>query len=84
MTEEKKRKGEELLKRLSHLRDQKHRWERGERFFLLEVCTIGDHDVAETHMSIDGSFVNFDEIKFLAIAKINRAINEAQEEFNRL
>ena len=55
-----------------------------ERFFLLEVCTIGDHNVAETHMSIDRSFVNFDEIKLLAIAKINRAINEAQEEFNRL
>ena len=31
MTEEKIRKGEELLKRLSHLRDQKQRWERGER-----------------------------------------------------
>ncbi len=28
MTEEKIRKGEELLKRLSHLRDQKQRWER--------------------------------------------------------
>lgn len=84
MTEAKIRKGEELLKRLSHLRDQKQRWEKGDRFFLLEVCTVGDYDIAESHTSIDRSFVNFDEIKLLAIAKINKEISEIQEEFDRL
>ena len=34
MTEEKVRKGEELLKRLSYLKDQKQRWERERDFYI--------------------------------------------------
>ena len=35
-------------------------------------------------MSIDDSFINFNEIKLLAIAKINKRINEVQKEFDEL
>lgn len=84
MTEEKIRKGEELLKRLSHLKDQKQRWEEGEKFLHPGVCTIGDHGKVQSSMSIDDSFINFDEIKLLAIAKINKRINEVQKEFDEL
>lgn len=84
MTEEKIRKGEELLKRLSHLRDQKQRWEMGDKFFRLEVCTIGDYGKIQSTMSIEESFINFDEVKLLAIAKINKRISEIQKEFDEL
>lgn len=84
MTEEKVRKGEELLKRLSYLKDQKQRWEKGERFLHPEVCTIGDYGRVQSFMSIDASFINFDEIKLLAIAKINKRISEVQKEFDEL
>lgn len=84
MTEEKIRKGEELLKRLSHLKDQKQRWEKGEKFLHPEVCTIGEYGKVQSSMSINDSFINFDEIKLLAIAKINKRINEVQKEFDEL
>ena len=84
MTEEKVRKGEELLKRLSYLKDQKQRWERGEKFLHPEVCTIGDYGKVQSSMSIDDSFINFDEIKLLAIARINKRISEVQKEFDEL
>lgn len=84
MTEEKVRKGEELLKRLSYLKDQKQRWEKGEKFLHPEVCTTGEYGKVLSSMSIDNSFINFDEIKLLAIAKINKRINEVQKEFDEL
>ena len=84
MTEEKVRKGEELLKWLSYLKDQKQRWEKGEKFLHPEVCTIGEYGKVRNSMSIDDSFINFDEIKLLAIAKINKRISEVQKEFDEL
>lgn len=84
MAEEKVRKGEELLKRLSYLKDQKQRWEKGEKFLHPEVCTIGEYGKVQSSMSIDDSFINFDEIKLLAVAKINKRINEVQKEFDEL
>jgi hypothetical protein len=84
MTEEKVKRGEELLKTLSHLRDQKQRWEKGEKFLHPEVCTIGEYGKVLSSMSIDESFINFDEIKLLAIAKIDRRIKEVQKEFDEL
>lgn len=84
MPEEKVRKGEELLKRLSYLKDQKQRWEKGEKFLHPEICTIGDYGKVQSHMSIDDSFINFGEIRLLAMAKIDRRISEVQKEFDEL
>ena len=84
MTEEKVKRGEELLKKLSYLKDQKQRWEKGEKFLHPEVCTTGEYGKVQNSMSIDDSFINFDEIKLLAIAKIDRRINAVQKEFDEL
>ena len=78
MTEEKIKQGEELLNRLRRLKDQKKKWERGVRFSRIELAD------AQEYLNIDSSFVNFDEIKLLAIAKIDKRISEVQEEFDRL
>lgn len=84
MTEEKMRKGEELFKELSYLKNQKQKWEKGEKFLRPEVCTIGNQGRVQNSMSIDDSFINFDEIKLLAIARIDRRISEVQREFDEL
>lgn len=82
MTEEKVKKGEELLKKLSYLKDQRQRWEKGEKIFRLEVYTTTNY--SRDVISIDDSFINFNEVKLLAIAKINKRIGEVQREFDEL
>lgn len=82
MTEEKVKKGEELLKKLSYLKDQRQRWEKGEKISRLEVYTTTNY--GRDTISIDDSFINFNEVKLLAIAKINKRIDEVQREFDEL
>ena len=84
MTEEKVKQGEELLKRLSRLKDQRDRWERGVCFFRPELADVKGYNGRQNTFSIDDSFINFDEVKLLAIAKIDKRISEVQEEFDRL
>lgn len=79
MTEERIMKGEELLKKLNCLKEQKRRWEMAKGFYRLEVET--DRGDA---LNINGSFINFSEVKLLTIAKIDRRINEVQKEFDEL
>lgn len=79
MTEERINEGKELLKTLNHLKDQKRRWESAKGFFRLEV----ENDRGST-LSIDDSFINFSEVRLLAIAKIDRRINAVQKEFDEL
>lgn len=80
MTEEKVKRGEELLKCLGKLKDQKSKWERGERFFGLKVI---DRE-AYNALDVDDSFVDFDEVKLLAIARISRKMEQIQKEFDEL
>lgn len=82
MTEEKIKQGEELLRRLDHLKDQKTRWEKAVGFHRPEVKNSNMYD-ASTY-SIDDSFINFEEVKLLAIAKIVKRIDEVQREFDNL
>lgn len=84
MTEEKVKKGEELLKELSYLKDQKMRWKKAVGFFRPEVKDYHDYNGRGNTYSIDDSFINFEEIKLLAIAKINKRIDVVQREFDEL
>lgn len=78
MTEEKVKQGGELLRSLGRLKDQRSKWEKGVRFSRVEIAD------AREYLNIDTSFINFDEVKLLAIAKIDKRISEVQEEFDRL
>ena len=84
MTEEKVKQGEELLKKLSRLKDQRSRWEKGVCFFKLELADVKEYSGRQNILSIDNSFINFDEIKLLTIAKIDKRISEVQKEFDEL
>lgn len=85
MTEEKIKQGEELLNKLNRLKDQRSRWEKGVCFSRVELTdAVKEYTVDRSIFSIDSSFINFDEVKLLAIAKIDKRISEVQEEFDKL
>lgn len=84
MTEEKVKQSEKLLEKLNKLKDQRKRWERGACFYRIELADAEDYSRAQSTFKIDSSFINFDEVKLLTIAKIDKRISEVQEEFDRL
>ena len=84
MTEEKIKRGEELIKKLSHLRDERRRWEIAVRFFRIEVSDTMTYDRTQKVFSVGDDFINFNELKLLVLAKIDRRIEEVQTEFDEL
>ncbi len=84
MTEEKIKQGKELLERLNRLKDQRKRWEKGVCFYKVELADAKEYSRRQSTFKIDSSFINFDEVKLLTIAKIDKRISEVQEEFDRL
>lgn len=84
MTGEKIKQGEEFLKKLSWLKDQKRRWEAGQEIKRLELCNRSDYGHIDRVMEVSNSFINFEELKLLAIARIERRLKEVQTEFDNL
>ena len=74
--------GEELLKKLSYLKDQKRRWELAQKIRRLELCTITDYGNIGTVLEVQDNFINFDDLKLLVLAKLDKRIKEVQEEFD--
>lgn len=79
MTEEKVEKGKELLMKLGRLKAQKERWQDAVSIKELRVIDC-NHNI----YCIDGCFINFEEVKLLVLAKIDRRIDEIQREFDNL
>lgn len=84
MTEEKIKQGEELLKKLAHLKDQKERWELAKKIRKLELCTLTDYGRDGLVLEVKGEFINFDDLKLFVLAKIERRLKEVQTEFDNL
>lgn len=81
MTEEKIKQGEELLEELNRLKAQRRKWAEG---VCLRRIELSNRNQSTLIIDGDDSFVNFGEVKLLAIAKIDKRISEVQEEFDRL
>ena len=85
MTEEKLKKAEELLKRIKRLIAQREKWEEAMSFAKIELSTVITHCGGVKYIGdIDDSFINFEDIKLLALAKIQSRIYELQKEFDAL
>lgn len=84
MTEEKVKQGEVLLKKIAWLEDQKRRWEVGQEIRSLEVCNRDNYGHVGRVLEVDKNFVNFQDLKLLAIARIERRLKEVQTEFDNL
>ena len=84
MTEEKIKKGEELLKEKRWLESQWDKWDMAQRIYRLEICSIGEYDKVNRVLEVDGCFINFEDLKMLAMSRIERRLKEVQEEFDKL
>ena len=85
MTEEKLNKGGELIKRIKHLIEQKKKWEEANAIHRIELSTVTTYCGGAKYIGdIDNSFINFEDIKLLALARIQSRISKLQEEFDAL
>lgn len=84
MTEEKIKQGEELLRKLGNLKEQKKKWELAKKIRRLELCTLFDYGRDGLVLEVKSEFINFDDLKLLVLAKLNKRIEEVQKEFDNL
>lgn len=84
MTEEKVKQGEALLKKIAWLEDQKRRWEIGQEIKSLEVCDRDNYGHVNKVLQVDRDFINFQDLRLLALARIERRLKEVQTEFDNL
>lgn len=85
MTREKLNKGEELIERIERLTKQKEKWEEATAFHKIELSTnITTYCGNLKYADVDTSFVNFEDIKLLALARIQECISKWQKEFEAL
>lgn len=84
MTEEKLNKGGELIKRIKHLIEQKEKWEEANAIHKIELSTTITYCGQSKYMDVDDSFVNFEDMKLLVLARIQKRIDELQKEFDAL
>lgn len=84
MTEEKLDKGGELIKHIKRLIEQKEKWEEANAIHKIELSTSITYGRQSRYMDVDYSFVNFEDMKLLALARIQKLIDELQKEFDAL
>nr|DAI13782.1 MAG TPA: hypothetical protein [Caudoviricetes sp.] len=84
MTEEKLNKGGELIKHIKRLIEQKEKWEEANAIHKIELNATITHCERFKYIEVDNSFVNFEDIKLLALAGIQKRIDELQKEFDAL
>lgn len=79
MTEEKVKEGQRLLDKLDKLRKEKDNWER-----TISISELRLKLNVAGSVKVDESFINYDDLKLLVISKIQRRIDEVQQQFNNL
>lgn len=82
MTEEKLNKGGELIKDIKYLIEQKEKWEGANTIHRIELSNTIAY--CARYMDVDNNFVNFEDIKLLALARIQKRIDQLQKEFDAL
>lgn len=84
MIEEKLNKGGELIEYIKHLIEQKEKWEEANAIHKIELSTTITYCGQSKYMEVDNNFVNFEDVKLLALARIQKCIGELQKEFDAL
>ena len=84
MTEENLNKGGELIKYIKRLIEQKEKWEEANAIHKIRLSTTITYCGQSKYMEVDNNFVNFEDVKLLALARIQKRIDELQKEFDAL
>lgn len=84
MTEEKIKKGAELLYKLEKLKDNRKLWEKAVKVQRISLTYKYEHITSSDVFDIYSSYVDFDKLKEDTLANIDRLIKETQREFDNL
>jgi hypothetical protein len=84
MTEEKIKKGAELLYKLEKLKDNRKLWEKAVRVQRISLTHKYEYITPSDIFDIYSSYVDFDKLKEDTLANIDRLIKETQREFDNL
>ena len=75
---------EQLLNHLKKLKEQRSKWERAKLFTGIKVAGLGEYNNIRCEYYVEHSYINFEDIKLLVIAKISKKIEQLQKEFDAL
>lgn len=82
MTEENLKLGNDILKKIKSLEEEKKYWEAATKFSRVEIKYGTIYENMEK--DVDPSMLNFEEIKLLTLAKISKLIEELKSKFSNL
>ena len=81
MTRDQLQKGNELSSRLEWLENERSKWESASQIIMMHVKSNITYN---QHYEVDCSFIDFEELKWRAIIKIQEEITNIQKELNSL
>lgn len=84
MTEEKVKKGVELLERLKGLNEEKELWEKGVGIHNIILSKKYEYISKDDVYNVRGSLIDFDKLKSDTLANIDKMIKDAQKELDKL
>lgn len=81
MTRDQLQKGKELSSRLEWLENERSKWESASQIIMMHVKSNITYN---QHYEVDCSLIDFEELKWRAIIKIQEEITNIQKELNSL
>lgn len=84
MTEEQLKNGQNLLERINRLEKRIRRWEQAERLYSVKIRIPTDSYRNEDYEETETSYFNFEEMKMLVLARMNKKLEQLKEEFETL
>ena len=84
MTEEKVKKGEELLQRLRSLKEERRIWEGGVTLQRMAISDKYDYISESDIYRVRCAYVDFEKLKEDTLANIDRMMEKTQKEFDSL
>lgn len=81
MTEEKVRKGKELLDKINKLTAEKSAWKMATSF---DKVVLKYSNILSTTKPVSCNFIEVDDIRDIVIERISRKLEKYQKEFNEL
>lgn len=85
MTEEQLKNGQNLLERINRLEKRIKRWEQADRLASVRIRIPIDYPCrTEDYEETDTSYLNFEEMKMLVLARMNRRLEQLKQEFEAL
>lgn len=84
MTEEQLKNGQNLLERINRLEKKIKRWEQAEKLVNVKIRIPTDSYRSEDYEETDTSYLNFEEMKMLVLARMNKRLEQLKQEFEAL